>query len=223
MVAASSVQLSTDLLTAPLHIERDLRIDGGALLLRERVTNGSPDPIEIAWGHHPAFGAPFLESGCVIRASARTFRADDSIPGTVLEPGSIHGWPLATSIAGELIDLSVIPGPESRQAVFGYLSDFEEPWYAITNPKLSLGLRFRWPLDVFPHAWYWQEIHASSDFPWFRRAYVQAIEPHTTVPASGLSAAKESGGGGITLAGGECRAVEIEVSVLRAAAATGQD
>jgi len=209
------VLLDVRLFRAPLFIERRISVERSVLRIEEAITNESPDPIEFVWGHHPAFGAPFIDGGCRLATGARTLVADDLAPGSMLAPASRHAWPDANTVQGEPLDLRKIPGPEDVRSHLAYLEDFGEGFFAITNPRLKLGIGLRWPLDIFPHAWFWQEVHGLPGYPWFRRAYVVAVEPNTTVPAQGLTAAREKGGSGISLAGGERREVTIEAIAYR--------
>jgi hypothetical protein len=214
-VGESDAVFSTRLFRAPLLVERRVVVDGALLRIEEAVTNESPDAIEVMWGHHPAFGAPFLEAGCSLATGARAFTADDVSPGTVFTGGSRHRWPDATAEDGASVDLEAIPGPDQRLSHLGYLTDFSDGFFAISNPRLQLGIGLTWSLDVFPHAWFWQEVHASPGFPWYRRAYVCAVEPSTTIPAQGLTTARQKGGSGLILQGGERRRVELEAMLFR--------
>jgi hypothetical protein len=204
---------STSLITAPLELAREVSLEGGVLRIDERVTNVGGDSLEVMWGHHPAFGAPFLEPGCRIDTSARTFTADDRAPGTGLAPGAQTGWPHAARDDGGSIDLSVIPGPDEHRAVLGYLSDFEDGSYRIVNPRLGLMVEVRWPLDLFPIAWFWQELNESSGYPWYRRAYTTALEPNTTAPGQGIVTARAKGGGVLSLAPQEARTATVEAAL----------
>jgi len=56
-------------------------------------------------------------------------------------------------------------------------------------------------VEVFPSAWLWQEVHATSAWPWWGRAYVVAVEPASTFPGQGLANARSKGGRGIFLVG----------------------
>ncbi len=212
-VTAQAARFSVSLITAPLSVERRVSLDRNVVRVEERVTNHGEDEIEVMWGHHPTFGAPFLESGCTIATSARTFTADDTAPGAGLEPGLRSPWPRATLESGGSIDLSVVPGPDEPRAVLGYLGDFEDGSYTITNPRLGLAVTVRWPLEVFPHAWFWQELHATPGYPWFRRAYTTAIEPNTTIPAQGISRARAKGGVPLRLEAGGTREVTLEAEL----------
>ncbi|HEU4976285.1 MAG TPA: aldose 1-epimerase [Baekduia sp.] len=206
---------TTTLATVPLEIERVVRLEGSTLRVDERVTNAGGDPVEVMWGHHPAFGAPLLEPGCRIETSARRFTADDRAPGAGLEPGRVSPWPHAAVEGGGTIDLSVIPPADECRAVLGYLDDFAEGSYRIVNPRVPLAVEVRWPLELFPVAWYWQELRASSGFPWYRRAYTTAIEPNTTMPGQGIARARAAGAALLELSAGESRTATVEADLLR--------
>lgn len=201
----SGAKLSTRLFRAPLAISRAFRLHDATVTLDETVTNTSPDPVEFMWSHHPAFGAPFVEAGCRLTTGARELVADDEAPGTMLAPGSRHPWP---AVVGE-DDLSVLPGPDQRRSQLAYLTGFDEGRYTISNDRLGLGVEVTWPLDVFPNAWFWQEIHSTPGFPWWREAYVCAVEPASTIPGQGVEQARAKGGSLVGLAGGESRSVRL--------------
>jgi Domain of unknown function (DUF4432) len=212
----ATARLSASLRTAPLEIEREIRVHGRSLEVVERVRNAGDEPIDVMWGHHPAFGAPLIEPGCTISTGARTFIADDREPGAGLEPGASSSWPHARLAGGGTIDLSVIPPHDAPRAVLGYLGDFEEGTYTISNRRLGLAATLRWPLDLFPNAWFWQELNGSPGYPWFRRMYTTAIEPNTTIPGQGISRARARGGVPLTLQAGETREAQIELSLADA-------
>ena len=117
---------------------------------------------------------------------------------------------MAKTGAGQDVDLRRIPGPDEPRAVLAYLLDFESGYFAITNPKLRLGVGVRWPLEVFDKAWLWEEIHSGAAWPWFRRAYVVAVEPASTVPGQGMVNARAKGWGGAHIKGSSSREVVIE-------------
>jgi hypothetical protein len=49
----------------PIHLEKELRLRSGKrhLLMEETLANESKTPLHVKWGHHLAFGRPFLASG----------------------------------------------------------------------------------------------------------------------------------------------------------------
>jgi galactose mutarotase-like enzyme len=212
VVAASpsAAELRVALLTAPIEIERRLELDGGRLRVWERLTNAGADPLEVMWGHHPTFGAPFLDGSCTIELDADAFVADDRGPGSLLAASATGPWP----DVGGVCDLSRVPGDDAEpRSVFGYLSGFRTPEYTITNHRLGLSATLRWDLETFPYAWFWQELGASRDFPWFGRAYATAIEPQTTIPSQGIAVARERGARLLMLVPGEPRETSLELEV----------
>jgi hypothetical protein len=171
--------LRLDLISVPVRIEREVRVVGSRLSVADHLLNLSDQDLEFDYCQHPAFGGALLDGACVITTGARRFVSDPETGG-ILPPGRASNWPLAATRTGEALDLSHLPGPGVRQMVFGWLEDFDEHWYAITNPEHGLPVRVEWDGAQLPYAWFWQELNYSTDYPWFRRARVQAIEPAST-------------------------------------------
>ena len=208
--AVDSAVLETRLMTAPLRVRREVAVAGPVLRITETVANESPVDVEVMWSHHPAFGPPFLDSSCVLSAGCQTFLADDRAPGTVVAAGTRHGWPVVTAADGTTVDLSRIPSPDEPRAILGYLCDFGSGFCAVTSGRLGLGVGLRWPLQTFGHAWLWQEMRSTREWPWFRRAYVLAVEPASTIPGQGLANARAKGHSGVLIGAGSARTVVIE-------------
>lgn len=213
----AAASFAVELATAPVRIVRDLALAGPVLRLRETVTNTGSVSLDVMWVHHPAFGAPLIGGGTIIRTGASTLLADQSEPGTVLVPASEHRWPLAHDTAGQRLELDRIPGPGENRSVFGCLTDFASPYFAIVNPALGLGVRMRWTPEAFPHAWFWQDLGGSAGYPWYGRAHVMAIEPANVIPGSGGTGPRRRGVGR-KLVPGESWQAEIELTV-----ASGRD
>jgi hypothetical protein len=218
-VSPASAVLATQLFSVPLRVRRELTADGDVLRITETVTNTSLVPVEVMWSHHPAFGAPFLDAGCLLSAGCTSVLADDRSPGSLLEAGSRHSWPKVATQDGGSADLSQVPGPDESRSVLAYLGDFTSGYFAITNPRLRLGVGLRWPLDPFGQAWLWQEMHQTEQWPWYRRAYVLAVEPASTIPGQGMAAARSAGQAGVRFAPGQARQVVIEAVLFEG---TGQ-
>ena len=203
---SAEVCLTARLYRSPFRVERTMRVEAGnpSLTLRERIINEGGEAMDYMWGHHPAYGAPFLSAACRIDIGARAFQADDGYVGLAnpLEPGYSYTWPMAER-DGETTDMSRVPGQDTPRDVFAYFQDFEAGWYGITNTELGFGIGLVWPTEVFPYAWFWQEMHASGGFPWYRSAYVMAIEPFSSYPGQGLVAVMDKTGTHRTLGPGE--------------------
>src|SRR5258708_39390426 len=69
---AAEIVLSTRLFRSPFRIERRMRVEAGqsSPLPREKITNGGGGTVGFMWGHHPAYGAPFI-----VAARANELRA----------------------------------------------------------------------------------------------------------------------------------------------------
>lgn len=203
------VKLSTQLLRSPYIIERWLSLRAGSpvLHIRERITNQAGEPMDCMWSHHPAFGAPFLSEHCVIDTGARTLLVDDEYAGEAnpLSPGATYDWHRADELG-----MSRAPSPDQKRDLLAYLCDFTSGWYAITNQQLGVGIGMCWDANIFPYAWFWQEINSSPGFPFYKRCYVIAIEPASSMPGQGLSAVIEKTGTHLTLQPGESREVEMK-------------
>jgi len=180
----SSVCLHVDLFSIPLRIERLVKLHGTKIRITDTLVNQSDTPLCFDYSYHPAFGGPLLNGTCTIDTGARSFTSDPECSTTALTPGVQSCWPHQADRSGEPVDLSVVPPPGTQHELFGWLSDFSEPWVSITNAGLGLGIRLEWDAAVLPYAWVWQELNATPGFPWYRRARVVAVEP-ASAPTGG--------------------------------------
>ena len=178
-VSAHTAQLRLELISLPLRIDREVRVEGDTFTMVDRVSNLSDQDLEFDYTQHPAFGGELLDGECVISTGARRFVSDPEAV-TILPSGQVSAWPEAETTEGGRLDLSRLPGPQERQFVFGWLEDFAEAWYAISNPERGLSVRVEWDGAQLPYAWFWQQLNHTVDYHWFRRARVQAIEPAST-------------------------------------------
>jgi hypothetical protein len=219
----AEVRLSTRLRRSPFRIERTMRVEAGRPVLRihERITNEGREDLAAMWGHHPAYGAPFLSGDCRIDTNARTVHADDEIGGPLnpLTKGATFSRPHGER-GGVSTDLSLVAGPDDPpHETMAYLTDFtgDHGWYGITNTALGLGVGLVWPKEVFPYAWFWQEMHASPGFPWYGEVYVMAIEPFSSMPGHGLTRVIEKTGTQRSLLAGQSIEVEFAAVLYHAA------
>jgi hypothetical protein len=208
------VRLGARLARSPYRLEREMIVteSSASILIREQVQNEGGEPMDYMWGHHPAFGAPFLGEECRIDTNATTIISDDAYdpPHNPMSPGTSYRWPVV-SRDGTQVDLTIVPGATDKQAALAYLTDFdgETAWYGITNTRRGLGAGLAWKRDDFPCAWFWQEMHASPGFPWYQGVYVMAIEPNTSYPGQGLVAVTEKTQTQRTLQPGELVKTEL--------------
>jgi hypothetical protein len=178
-LSSASARLRLDLMSVPVRIDRAVKLSGSTVEVVDDLTNLSDQELELDYCQHPAFGGDLLDGVCDITTGAQRFVFDPETSG-VVPAGQASAWPLVPTRTGDTLDLTRLPGPGERQMVFGWLEDFDEHWYAIDNPARGLSVRVEWDGSVLPYAWFWQELNHSNDYPWFRRARVQAIEPAST-------------------------------------------
>ncbi|MBA3947631.1 MAG: DUF4432 family protein [Herpetosiphonaceae bacterium] len=183
-------------LRTPLYLERTMTIERGraTLLLDERLCNEAGESLDVMWGHHVAFGLPFLQEGGMIATSARKVLAHEEMPGSTgrrLRAGQRSTWPMGNAEDGTPVDLRIVPPrTEALGREMAYLSDFDGPaWYAITNVQQQVGFAMRWDGDLFRYLWLWQELSGATGYPWWGRSYAVALEPWTSYPTLGLAEA----------------------------------
>jgi hypothetical protein len=208
--ATAAVDFSVELARSPFRLHRTVSVEKSlpALILEESIENRGEEDLHFMWGHHPAFGAPFLDGGCRLQAPALSFLAHNTeiAPTCRIAAGTRGHWPVLDGKNGDKIDLSIVPPRVDRVTEFGYLCDLEDGWYALTNNALDLGFGFAWPKDVFPYLWFWQELRGSFGYPWYGRCYVMAVEPFTSIPGSGLAMAVDNGTAPLLRAGSRVEA-----------------
>jgi hypothetical protein len=210
-----AIRLCVDCVRTPFRLERVMRLeaDRPSLFIEERLTNLSPEPQQFMWGHHPAFGAPFLREG--VRLFVPAGKAEAHHPqfadSGLLEPGASFDWPLASAGGGRL-DLSCVPGPEAGYAELIYLKEFTAGWYAVIDPEQRLGFGLTWPVDVFPYVWFWLVYGRAPGYPWWNRAYCIALEPWTSIPNT-LPGAIECGAHA-ALEGGASIDIQLTATVI---------
>lgn len=180
----STARLSVELSTAPLLLERTVRLAGACLEVADSITNLATTAVPVCWVSHPAFGAPFVDGECRIATGARTVVTAGEGSGD-LGAVQVAEWPWCLDSRGRLIDMRIAPDAGSGRAAFALLTDFRGGgWFAITSPTVGFGIGLSWDKETHPHAWWWQEANATDAWPWCRRAYVIAIEPANVTPDS---------------------------------------
>ena len=182
-----SATASTRTYRTPFAIEKTFRLESGkaVLFLDEKITNLAAEPMDYMWGHHPAFGAPFLDEHCRIDIPAArvAVHPDPVSDNQQLAPGAVfHSFPGVTDKNGAPFDLSCVPPPSARTQEMCYLLDLKDGWYGLTNTRRGAGFGMRWDKDVFPVVWLWEVFGGGFGFPWYGRTYNLALEPFTSWP-----------------------------------------
>ncbi|CAA9550497.1 MAG: hypothetical protein AVDCRST_MAG73-2826 [uncultured Thermomicrobiales bacterium] len=204
----------------PYAIEKRLRLVAGepTLYLDEAITNESGVPLRAMWGHHLAFGRPFLDETCRIRlpGGATVIPHDSPIDprGRRVVAGRRSAWPLAPAAGGGEVDLSRLP-PRGEASEIVYVTGFAEGWYEIEHPAKGVGIRVEWDATQMPYLWYWQEFGASEGYPWYGRHYNIGLEPFSSYPTNGLAEAVENGTA-LAFGPGETRRFWLRATVYEA-------
>lgn len=171
---------------SPYLLERVMSLRGGAaiLSLEETLTNEAEEELDLMWGHHPAFGPPFLDGSCVLQCGARRVVVDATVgPEAKLPAGADFSWPLGRTRDWEDWDVSRVTPPEQRVSEMTYLTDLEAGWYALTSRRLGLGVGMSFDTNVFRHLWCWQALGGDFGYPSWGRVYTMAVEPFSSIPA----------------------------------------
>ncbi len=187
------VRLQVDLLKTPFRVEKELTLtdQGPVLTVSERVQNLSPFPQRAMWGHHLAFGPPFLTPNCRIATGAGTVLVGQEPVGARRYRPGRYAWPFVDGSDGARHDLRRVPSPGPERDIV-YLTDFKEGYYRLGDPASGLGLAVRWDHGMLPYCWYWQELGANG-YPWYGRHYNIGLEPFAGYPTHGLREAMENG------------------------------
>jgi hypothetical protein len=183
------------------------------LYFDETLTNLAPEPQEFMWGHHPAFGSPFLRDGVrlFVPAAKAEVHSPQFAASGILEPGAEFDWPVALG-NGREVNLSHVPGDDAGCAELVYLKELLAGWYAVLDPERKLGIGLAWPKEVFPYLWFWLVYGRAPGYPWWDRIYCIALEPWTSIPNSLEQAMKR--GYQAKLQGGEDLQVSFCATVI---------
>jgi len=179
----TAVRFTVECRLTPFRLERTMRLPHGErrLIIDERVTNLSRDPVHFTWGHHCVLGPPLVGEGAELRIPCRTVitGAEPWEDTFRLVPGQRSSWPMALHRDVGMTDLSRIPGPEAGSHDDVFLTDLDAGWAELANPALGLGFRLNWDPAVFQWVISWQPFGGARAMP-LRGAYGLGIEPWTS-------------------------------------------
>ncbi len=193
-----SLRLWTTPLRLPLRIEKTLSLkkDQTTLSIQESLTNMCNTDLEIMWGHHIAFGLPFLTEGAIVETNAKNLSVESEMPEPRrYQAGQKSTWPQVILKDGRTGSADRIPAANIEPySELAYLSGFnDQAYYSIVNREKDLGLRVDWDASLFKSLWYWQERFATEGAPWWGSAYAIGLEPWTNAYTSDPTAAIERG------------------------------
>lgn len=212
-----AVRFQTRVAKTPLRLRKTLALDAATprLDVTEQVVNESGVEQRAMWGQHLGFGAPFLREGCriVLPEGARVLPHPEPVnpPHRRVAGDREHSWPIATTPDGGEVDLSVVPGRGAPSEML-YVTGLDEGRYELLNPD-GLGVRVEWDVELMPYLWVWQELGATTGYPWFGDNYTLGLEPFSSFPTNGLAEAVANDTA-LRIAPGETRELTWSVTVV---------
>lgn len=171
-------ELEVELDTLPLRVRKHIELHEQRPLvtITETLENRSANPVEVVWGQHPAFGAPFLSPRCEVDIPPCLVEVVDLDTTSRLLPGPAYPWPTLPTRDGRRIDVSRIGGPDEGTHELCLLHHLSAGWFALRNPELELGLALRFDHAVFRWLWLWMAYGGGDEEPW-KDLYAVALEP----------------------------------------------
>ena len=180
-----SLKLSLRTIRTPFLREKTvtLRENSAVLEMKQKITNLGAVEQQFMWGHHPAFGWPFIDEHTrlyVKGAPTVTVPQSHIAQRCPFNKETSGKWPFLPAENG-MLDMSRAYAHEERMYMEYSLSDLEEGAYELVNERLGLGFRMRWDLSRFRYLWIWGMYCGHEDYPWYGRAYTMAVEPWSSL------------------------------------------
>jgi hypothetical protein len=150
-----TLELTVRCYRSPSNLTQRLSLRGSSpvLFIEERLEN----EFAIMWGHHPAFGPPFLDESCVLSAPAGAVYVLAYHENGLWEPGEDYAFPTVPNRrSGELEDITRVRSSGTRSVNVVRLKDLSEGWCGLTSERLGAGIGLAWDEEVFPNLWMWR-------------------------------------------------------------------
>lgn len=182
------VKFITRTMKTPFLLEKRIRLESNKplVVIEERMGNLGKVPMAYMWGHHPSFGAPFLNEKCrLFLPECEIITQPNEQTVSRFLPSQHFIWPFAVDRNGKKVDLRNIPSINSNYSDMLYARFKKDSWFALVNTDKRVGLGFVWQKEMFPYLWIWQEFGGTTGYPWYGNAYTMALEPFTSLPGNG--------------------------------------
>ncbi len=218
-----AVELTVRCRRTPLLLTRrmSIRSDRPALFIDEELFNDSPVDLEVMWGHHPAFGEPFLGPATRIQMPPCQVVVDENVgDASRIAPSQRFTWPVGPGRSGEDVDISRIVSRRTPVDEMYYLVELAAPWWAMVNEDMGLTLAMAWTGQAFRCVWYWASLGGNLGWPSWGRYYVVALEPVSGWPAILTNAI--ANGMGLEVRAGQTLRERLTAAVAERAGAVGR-
>ena len=159
-----------------------LRKNESNIHLQYVLENVGYSTVKFLWKLHPAFD---INESCTIEIPAKTGIVDPRYRSLYSESSYTYGWPNAIRSDGKRADLSRVPPPSDRTCSLHYVTDLEDGWFMLRNPKEKMDVKFTFPKDVLNSVWLFLAYGG------WRSLYTAVIEPSTSYPYDLAQAIKE--------------------------------
>jgi hypothetical protein len=168
----------------PFRLERRMIIESSSAVLRieETVTNLGLTEMPFMWLHHPAFGPPFLEEGCMIDMP-RCEGVVATLPvrsSHRLMPGQSALFPFYVDPHGNDVRADKVPSSKTCTEDVLFMKNLDAPWCAIRNESQQIAVGMTWDPNIFKHLSCWMLYGGRMEYPFFGRGYAVAFEPSTS-------------------------------------------
>ncbi|MFL6046697.1 MAG: hypothetical protein ACJ72M_16505 [Propionibacteriaceae bacterium] len=184
----SSVRMTGRLVRSPFEITKIISVRDYEITVGETVRNVGRERIETMWGSQLMLGGVLVGQETTVDAAAAVVRPDPQTSPDI-SYDDLMPWPRSHG-PGAMINLGLLPGPDSGETRLAYLSDFSRPMISISRPSHHIAIELDWDVEVFPYVWYSMEAGGRSGFPWYRTGYFLSLTPCTSWPAHGLHDAR---------------------------------
>jgi hypothetical protein len=146
----SSVRMTGRLVRAPFEITKIISVRDHEITVGETVRNVGRERIETMWGSQLMLGGVLLGRETIVSSAAAVVRPDPQTSPDI-SYDDLMPWPRSHG-PGAMINLSLLPEPDSAETRLVYLSDFSRPMISISRPSHRIGIELEWDTEVFPYS-----------------------------------------------------------------------
>jgi hypothetical protein len=180
--AGGMLRMRAQFPVAQFGFERQIRLLGGSVEVRETLENLSAADRPTAWTQHATLGPPFLEKGRTeFRASAtrsRVIENDFSDGKGYMKIGADFDWPLVPRPAGGHADLRLYTDAPVSGGFTTHLMDphRETAHFVAYSPTARIAFGYVWRRTDFPWLGIWEENYSRTFPPWNGKTLSRGME-----------------------------------------------